>query len=677
MKKIISKMINNRVLKYLFLVYRYKQKNKSIVKTIIFALEAKVKFYMPSLKISKGCQINKLFKKVNIKINEKYNFIYNIDIYKSLNNKNVTIENLSLDYSIILSKSLNDFKEEINKMTESELKIDEMNLIESIELYIDRIISKIKLSKISNKEKLINYFNNIKTQSSETFEESIQRILFYNSIMWQTGHALNGLGRLDQILEKYYNKDIKNKIINKSEAKKMIIEMFNILHDNYWWKSNSLIGDTGQIIILGGKIQDGSYFCNDLTYMFIEIVKELKKTDPKILLRVSSQTPRKLIEEALQCIQTGNGSPLFSNDDIVIQRMIDFGYEEKDSYNYVVSACWEPFISGKSFDQNNIGIFNFIEPFVKMFEKEDIVKIVDYNVLLELYKKYLKEYIHIQLDEMNNKKWEIDPILSLFTSNCIKNEKDISQGGAKYNNYGLTSVALGNTVNSIYNIKKFVFDDKKISLEDFNNYRINNFKGHEDILIKLKNQPIRYGTDNEEIIALVNEITSCANEEYVKTRNSLKGKYKFGLSSPAYINSSINFPATFDGRKNGDSFLVHISSDKECLPYTELIGFASRLNYKECRFNGNVIDFMINPTFINNQFDKMVDFINLSIKKGFYQMQMNVIDSETLINAKKNPEIYKDLIVRVWGFSAYFNDLPENYKDLLIERALINEGKSN
>ena len=82
--------------------------------------------------------------------------------------------------------------------------------------------------------------------------------------------------------------------------------------------------------------------------------------------------------------------------------MIDFGYEEKDSYNYVVSACWEPFISGKSFDQNNIGIFNFIEPFVKMFEKEDIVKIIDYNVLLELYKKYLKEYIHFQLDEMNN-----------------------------------------------------------------------------------------------------------------------------------------------------------------------------------------------------------------------------------------------------------------------------------
>ena len=86
---------------------------------------------------------------------------------------------------------------------------------------------------------------------------------------------------------------------------------------------------------------------------------------------------------------------------------------------------------------------------------------------------------------------------------------------------------------------------------------------------------------------------------------------------------------------------------------------------------------MINPSFISNNFDKMVDFILLSISLGFYQMQMNVIDSETLINAKKNPELYQNLIVRVWGFSAYFNDLPENYKDLLIERALINEGKNN
>ena len=133
---------------------------------------------------------------------------------------------------------------------------------------------------------------------------------------------------------------------------------------------------------------------------------------------------------------------------------------------------------------------------------------------------------------------------------------------------------------------------------------------------------------------------------------------------------------SFDGRSNGDPFGVHISSDKASLAYTELIQFASKLRYDGHRFNGNVIDFMVAPSFIENNFDKMVDFLMLSIDLGFFQMQMNVVSSETLIKAKANPKDYEGLIVRVWGFSAYFNDLPLAYKDLLIERALKNEGKS-
>ena len=101
------------------------------------------------------------------------------------------------------------------------------------------------------------------------------------------------------------------------------------------------------------------------------------------------------------------------------------------------------------------------------------------------------------------------------------------------------------------------------------------------------------------------------------------------------------------------------------------------LLYDNHRFNGNVIDFMITPSFIEDNFSKMVDFLILSISLGFFQMQMNVTSSEILIKAKANPKEYENLIVRVWGFSAYFNDLPEDYKDLLIERALKNEGKSS
>jgi len=117
---------------------------------------------------------------------------------------------------------------------------------------------------------------------------------------------------------------------------------------------------------------------------------------------------------------------------------------------------------------------------------------------------------------------------------------------------------------------------------------------------------------------------------------------------------------------------VHISC-KKAVGYTELISFASQLKYTGIAFNGNVVDFMLTPSFIENNFEKFLTFLKLAIKKGFFQMQMNVVSSSTLIKAKENPELYKNLIVRVWGFSAYFNELPEEYKDYLIERAKISE----
>ena len=207
--------------------------------------------------------------------------------------------------------------------------------------------------------------------------------------------------------------------------------------------------------------------------------------------------------------------------------------------------------------------------------------------------------------------------------------------------------------------------------------RKNNFALNEDVLNELKDQNVRYGVEDDFIINTTNEITDYVSSLLLTKRNRLGGSFKLGLSSPNYIVKSIGMPASFDGRRDNDPFLVHISSDKEGLSYTELIKFASKLDYNGCRINGNVIDFMITPTFVSNNFDKIVDFLMISIDIGFYQMQMNVISSDILIEAKNHPEKYPNLIVRVWGFSAYFNDLPDNYKDLLIERALKNEGKSH
>ena len=152
------------------------------------------------------------------------------------------------------------------------------------------------------------------------------------------------------------------------------------------------------------------------------------------------------------------------------------------------------------------------------------------------------------------------------------------------------------------------------------------------------------------------------------------GKVKSGLSSPNYIAQGSNTDSTFDGRKDGEPLSVHISAT-DTVAYTELVSFASQLHYKGGASNGNVVDFFVTPDFIKSNFDKFKLFIKMSIIKGFFQMQMNVVSSETLQKAKANPDKYPNLIVRVWGFSAYFKDLPEEYQDVLLKRALLNEGK--
>lgn len=199
-----------------------------------------------------------------------------------------------------------------------------------------------------------------------------------------------------------------------------------------------------------------------------------------------------------------------------------------------------------------------------------------------------------------------------------------------------------------------------------------NFQGEEELCRELREKPSCYGTDEEEVIELVNEITSCVSAETAEYRSYQGGKIKTGLSGSSYVDSARNFGASFNGRKAGEPFTVHISNEDNN-GFTEIINFASQLNYDKGRLNGNVIDFMMSPDFIHNSWDKFVDFLILSIKKGFFEMQMNVVSSQTLLEARKDPKKFPNLVVRVWGFSAYFKDLPKEYQDVLIKRALKNE----
>ena len=226
-------------------------------------------------------------------------------------------------------------------------------------------------------------------------------------------------------------------------------------------------------------------------------------------------------------------------------------------------------------------------------------------------------------------------------------------------------------MDSLFNIKKLVFKDKKYSLAEMNKARVENFDSAPEMFIEVTSLKKSYGHDIAEVEALVNRITSSIASIAKSYHNALGGTVKFGLSSPGYNILSKRMSADFSGRKNGKPYNTHISCTDA--GYTEIVGFAGKLEYSDQRFNGNVIDFFMTESLIDENTGKFVLFMKGAIASGFFQMQMNLIDSKTLIDAKAHPEKYKGLIVRVWGFSAYFNELPESYKDLLIERALAAE----
>ena len=673
-----------------FLLRRLTRRFGSKEKASSYLAKNMHRFYITGTKFNKGTQIKNLFRKVDIHI-PKSGFIFFLDEFKNLSEDGHIIDNISIDYSRVLKTSVYEYNElyfhpksgrGFARDLSSDFIKNQLDTLDGIELLIYRIIKKLRNSNHNERVKFARYFENMIDKPAEHFEEALQRILFYNQLLWQTGHGLNGLGRLDKILEDYYFDDLNTGFITQEEIYELIKSFLKTLHTYYWYKSAALMGDTGQVIVLGGKYDDEYgeyYFYNDLTYMFIQAIKELQLPDPKVLLRVSDETPRDLIELSLETINTGIGSPLFSNDEIVIDKMIEFGYDKEDANNYVVSACWEPSAVGKGFEQNNINFISFLKPLNEIFDGETeqfLDNILSFDELFNSYKYYLKKDADELIAILDDIEWNNDPMLSLFIDDCNDRNMDISQGGAKYNHYGITTVGLANTVNSLYALKKLVFEERKYSLNELNKIRKNNFKKdkHQSVLNDLKNVKPRFGMDDDEILDISQEIVQFLEDCFKDYTNKFGGKIKFGLSAPSYISAGEEISASFDGRKAGEPLSTHISLDTN-KDFTEVLRFASKLDYGGAKFNGNVVDLMLSPNFIKNHSDKFTDFIYSSIKLGFFQMQMNVVDSKTLIEAKENPESHPNLIVRVWGFSAYFNDLPEEYQDLLISRALKNEGK--
>jgi len=664
MKRITSLLIN------LYKKYGYIFQGKVFSMVILFYKENRVSdsiltslrnvlIHFKDIKVYKsfnGNSIHKLFKGVVFDDDKCAAFVYSLDVYKSLRTHAKVLNNCTIDYSKALESGLESFR---IKDAADDFSYSNNRLLDDILMYLERLKAFVIDSSISNKKNICTYIERFRDMPAENLEEAMQRILILNQIQWQTGHILVGLGRLDKYLDRFDEDE------NKAEI--LFEEFFTLIHKYYTFKSNALMGDTGQIVIVGGYDENGDSKEYRYTELIARVIKRLKLPDPKLLFRVNRNTGEEMWRFITEYISEGNGSPLISNDDVIIGKMIEFGYESKDANDYITSACWEP-IAANCYEQNNILSLNFLYPFDIISKDYNLSDIGSYDRLFEIYLTELQNYAESIALYLSQIKWEKDPLYSMFDSQAIKTHKDITLGGSKYNDYGILTVALGNTVKAFSNLKKYVFEEKRYTYAQFDKMRKKNFKGYETELKLLRESSSRWGHDEKEVCEFANRITECAVKALNKNSDKFGHRIKIGLSSPHYIMDSEQYEASFDGRKKGDPFMVHISSS-EPVAYTEIMNFGAMLDYSKGRFNGNTLDMMISPGLIRRNVESFMRLFKTAMEQGVFQFQANVIDSETLQKAKNDPNLFPNLIVRVWGFNAYFNELPDEYKDYLIERA--------
>lgn len=507
---------------------------------------------------------------------------------------------------------------------------------------------------------------------SKGLNGALQAILTINALLWTNGMRLVGLGRLDQVLEPYYRRDMESGVLTDEKCLELIKEFLTALHRDYYWKSNSLPGDTGQVITLSGVNSQGQDCSNSLTRLFLLAVTELRLPDPKVVVRVHATTPDSIWEASVKCMCTGIGSPLLSNDERVIKALEKFGYTKADAAQYATSACWEPCIPGVSTDQNNVGTINFMLPLQKLIVSIELSKesVPSFALFKDYYLRNLGTYVRGLAAELAIRKCAVNPFLSLLIQDCLLKGKDISEGGARYNNLGMTGVAFGNTVNALLNIRRLVYEERRIRESDLAGIVRENL-GNDDFLISdLLTRGEKYCTNSDAALVLSNELIDSVANELRGIVTPAGVRIRFGVSSPSHIESGCRFPASFDGRRENQPFGVHISPCGGGMPVSplEVGAFASGLHYEEA-FNGGVVDLVIERRQMEGNVKKFTALFQTCVAKGMFQCQTNLVDLAMLKDARLHPDRYPQLIVRVWGFSAYFRDLPSEYQDLLIRRA--------
>ena len=502
-------------------------------------------------------------------------------------------------------------------------------------------------------------------------------------------------GRLDQHIYRFYKKELEEGSLTREKAKE-ILECFWVKFNNQPAppKVGVTLAESGTYtdfanINNGGLKADGTDGVNEFTYLILEVIDEMRLLQPSTNIQLSEKSPDKFLKNAIHIVKKGWGQPSMFNADQVIKEMLRQGKSLEDARCGGTSGCVETGAFGKE-SYILTGYFNLVKVLEITLnngldpqtgkklgiETGDPLTFKSFAELIEAFKKQLHHFINIKIKgnhliEKLYAQYMPSPFLSITVSDCIKKGKDYNAGGARYNTNYIQGVGIGSITDSLSSIKCHVFDQKDISMDKMLTALKDNYENHEIIRQMFLNKTPKYGNDDDAADDIMKMVFNAFFEEVDGRKNIKGGNYRIDmLPTTCHIYFGSVIGATPDGRKAGQPLSEGISPVQGADRFgpTAVIKSASKM--EQVKTGGTLLNQKFTPQLLQGEegINNLGHLVRIYFKLGGHHIQFNVVNADTLRAAQKEPEKYRDLIVRVAGYSDYFNNLNENLQNEIISR---------
>ncbi len=499
----------------------------------------------------------------------------------------------------------------------------------------------------------------------QTLAEAMQLyFVYYTAQHHADGAVLRSLGSIDELLYPFYLKD-KERGVTEAEVRELI--------KYFLYKWNSMRTEANIPFDISGTP-------NELTYIILEEYISLDVHDPKIHVKVKRDTPDRLIRTICDSIRRGNNSFVFINEDVTVASLMNIGISRSDAESYTLIGCYEPSAIGKELPCTVNGKLSL--PMAVQFALDDICKDhpgsaddITFDDLIATVKDKIKLFADVSIKEISTieKKYPYfmqSPTLSATYSDCMALGKDIYAGGAKYNNSSISAFGLATLTDELLAIKEMVYDKRLVTLCELYQILGNDWKGAEKLHTYATLSCKKYGTGDREADLFAADMVKFLSDTINNKPNGRGGVFRLGLFSIDWIfEFGKKLGASADGRHRGEPVSKNLSPsvgmDKGGVT---AIMRSVMLQDHTLTPNGAVLDISLHPTTVSG--DDGLSMISALIRTYFsgggFAIQFNIVDRDTLIKARNEPEKYKNLQIRLCGWNVYFTDLEKDVQDNLI-----------